>query len=242
MNMTRRDALKKTALLGATAAIVPGWLRAAGETSAPFSLMPLPYAADALEPAIDTRTMEIHHGKHHAGYVRKLNAALEGLSGGGSLEELLAGLDRLPASIREAVRNNGGGTYNHNLFWQSMASPSSGGGGMPAGKLAAAISRDFGSFEAFQAAFSQAAGSVFGSGWAWLIQRGDGGRLAVVSTANQDNPLMRSEVPADMQGRPLLGLDVWEHAYYLHYQNRRADYIDNWWKVVNWSVVASRMV
>ncbi len=242
MNMTRRDALKKTALLGATAAIAPGWLRAGGEAvGEAFTLMPLPYAENALEPAIDARTMQIHHDKHHAGYVRKLNAAVKELSGSTSLESLLANLDQQPEAIRTSLRNNGGGTYNHNLFWQSMAPASEGGGGMPTGKLAAAISRDFGSFEAFQTAFAQAAGSVFGSGWAWLIVREGSGKLAVVSTANQDNPLMKSELAASELGRPLLGLDVWEHAYYLHYQNRRSDYISNWWKVVNWPAVSARM-
>ncbi|MGA0369370.1 MAG: superoxide dismutase [Kiritimatiellia bacterium] len=242
MNITRRDALKKTAILGAAATIAPGLLRAAASAATgEFKLMLLPYGFDALEPAIDTQTMQIHYGKHHAGYVRKLNAALTEVSGSPSLEELMSGLADVPEPVRLSVRNNGGGTYNHNLFWQSMAPPSEGGGGAPAGALAARIRRDFGSVEAFQQAFSAAAGSVFGSGWAWLILRERDGKLAVVTTANQDNPRMTSVLEPDNCGRPLLGLDVWEHAYYLHYQNRRADYISNWWKVVNWQQVAQRL-
>lgn len=242
MNMTRRDALKKTALLGAAATLAPQWLRAAaGGEEGGFTLSPLPYAFDALEPAIDARTMEIHHDKHHAGYVRKLNAALKQMTAPESLESLLTDLGDVPAALQENVRNNGGGTYNHNLFWESMAPATQGGGGMPQGDLAAKINKDFGSVEAFQSAFSQAAGTVFGSGWAWLILRERDGKLAVVSTANQDNPLMKSVLPPEQIGKPLLGLDVWEHAYYLHYQNRRADYIANWWKIVNWSAVSERL-
>ena len=238
MNITRRDALKKTAVLGAAAAFAPGMILRGQSTdlSTEYQLIDLPYAFDALEPAIDARTMQIHYEKHHAGYVRKLNAAMKNMSTPPSLEALLAAPD-----MGDAVRNNGGGTYNHNLFWKSMAPSDQGGGGKPQGDLAARIRKDFGSVEEFQELFSKAAGSVFGSGWAWLILRERDGKLAVVSTSNQDNPLMKSEIPPDQVGRPLLGLDVWEHAYYLHYQNRRTDYISNWWKVVNWDEVALRL-
>ncbi|MEM6766751.1 MAG: superoxide dismutase [Bacteroidota bacterium] len=191
-----------------------------------FSLPDLPYAHDALEPHIDTKTMEIHHGKHHNGYTNKLNAAIEGTDmADKSIEALLAS----PAN--GAVRNNGGGYYNHTLFWQVM-SPS--GGGNPSGALADAINAAFGSFDGFKDAFSKAAATRFGSGWAWLIKKADGS-LAVTSTPNQDNPLMDV---ADEQGTPLLGLDVWEHAYYLNYQNRRPDYISAFFQVINWEKVA----
>lgn len=201
-----------------------------------FELPSLPYVTDALEPHIDARTMEIHHGKHHAGYVSKLNAALEGQTElqGRTLEELLSDLNALPESVRTAVRNNGGGHYNHSLFWTSM-SPN--GGGSPTGDLASAIDDVFGGFDSFKQAFSNAASTRFGSGWAWLI-KDSSGSLKVTSTPNQDNPLMRGIV--EEAGTPLLGLDVWEHAYYLNYQNRRPDYIAAWWNVVNWSEVASR--
>ncbi len=195
---------------------------------APFTLPPLPYAAEALQPHINARTMEVHHGKHHAAYVANLNAALEGHPElkGLCLEELLSHLDRVPESIRTAVRNNGGGHANHSLFWRVM-SPH--GGGAPTGDLGAAIQRDLGGFEAMKQRFSQAAATRFGSGWAWLAVRG--GRLEVLSTPNQDTPLMEG-------ARPILGLDVWEHAYYLDYQNRRGDYISAWWNLVDWSRVA----
>lgn len=242
MNMTRRDALKRTALLGATATIVPGLLRAAGEgVNGGYNVDPLPYSVDGLEPAIDARTMRIHHDRHYAGYVRKLNAALQEVSGTPSLETLFATLDEQPASVKTSLQNNGGGTYNHALFWKSMA-PTSRGGGVPNGKLAAEITREFGSFANFQEEFSKSAGSVFGSGWAWLIQRERDGKLMVTSTSNQDNPLMKSVVGEANSGNPLLGLDVWEHAYYLHYQNRRSDYISNWWKIVNWQEIENRMI
>ena len=192
-----------------------------------FQLPDLPYAYDALEPHIDARTMEIHHGKHHAGYTKKLNAAIEGTRIDGlSIESLLA------SPVNGAIRNNGGGYYNHRLFWEIM-SPQ--GGGQPTGALAAAIDQAFGSFEGFKDAFSKAAATRFGSGWAWLIKKADGS-LAVTSTPNQDNPLMDV---ADEQGTPLLGLDVWEHAYYLNYQNRRPDYISAFFNVINWDKVAS---
>jgi Fe-Mn family superoxide dismutase len=196
-----------------------------------FQLPDLPYAYDALEPHIDARTMEIHHTKHHAGYVSKLNAALEGYPDlqSKSIEELLADLDAIPEAIRTAVRNSGGGHANHSLFWAIM-SPS--GGGEPNGSLASALGRSFGEFGAFRDAFSQAALSVFGSGWAWLVV--DNGDLRVVTTPNQDTPLSQGATP-------IMGLDVWEHAYYLKYQNRRADYVKAWWNVVNWSAVSRNL-
>jgi Fe-Mn family superoxide dismutase len=195
-----------------------------------FELPNLPYAFDALEPHIDARTMEIHHGKHHAGYVAKLNAALEKHpdSQKQSLETLLGNINAVPDAIRTAVRNNGGGHANHSLFWTVMKP---GGGGEPGGALGKAIGSAFGSFDAFRQRFSDAAATRFGSGWAWLVVAG--GALAVESTPNQDSPLMEGKLP-------ILGLDVWEHAYYLKYQNRRPDYIQAWWNVVNWDEVARR--
>ena len=188
-----------------------------------FELPNLPYAHDALEPHIDARTMEIHHSKHHAGYTSKLNAAIEGTDlAGKDIDTLLR-----DHSDNGAVRNNGGGFWNHTLFWNSM-SPS--GGGNPTGALAEAIDRDFGGFEQFKDAFSKAAATRFGSGWAWLVKLGDS--VSVTSTPNQDSPLM--EGVADVTGTPLIGLDVWEHAYYLNYQNRRPDYISAFWNVVDW--------
>jgi Fe-Mn family superoxide dismutase len=195
-----------------------------------FELPALPYAFDALEPHIDARTMEIHHGKHHQTYVNNLNNALEGHADlqGKSLEELLANLDSLPESIRTAVRNNGGGHANHTLFWEIMSAESS----QPSAELAAAIDKAFGSMDAFKEKFNQAATTRFGSGWAWLIANTDGS-VEVTSTPNQDTPLMEGKTP-------ILGLDVWEHAYYLNYQNRRPDYIKAWWNVVNWAEVSRR--
>lgn len=186
----------------------------------------LPYSYDALEPYIDAKTMEIHHGKHHAGYVNNLDKALEGHRDlqGKPVEQLLTGLAALPESIREAVRNNGGGHHNHSLFWKIMKK----GGGEPKGKLADAIQAAFGGFEQFKENFTQAALSRFGSGWAWL-SFGDG-KLLVESTANQDSPVASGRTP-------ILGIDVWEHAYYLHYQNRRNEYVEAWWNVVNWEQV-----
>lgn len=194
-----------------------------------FQLPDLPYAYDALEPHIDARTMEIHHSKHHNGYTTKLNNAIEGsdLADKG-IEELLKDAGKHGT----AVRNNGGGFWNHSLFWKIM-SPS--GGGQPSGELAEAINSAFGGFDDFKEKFSTAAKGRFGSGWAWLIV--NGGKLQVTDTPNQDNPLMDV---ADTNGRPILGLDVWEHAYYLKYQNRRPDYISAWWNVVNWEEVAKR--
>ena len=196
------------------------------------SLPSLPYDAAALEPHIDARTMEIHHGKHHAAYVANLNKALEaagGASVGMDLDALLRNLKEVPEAQRTAVRNNGGGHWNHSLFWRIMSAK---GGGKPGGALAAAIDKSFGSFEAFKEQFANAAATRFGSGWAWLSVTKQG--LAVTSTPNQDNPLM------DGSGAPILGLDVWEHAYYLHYQNRRPDYIAAWWNVVDWNEVGKR--
>jgi Fe-Mn family superoxide dismutase len=195
-----------------------------------FQLNPLPYAYDALEPFIDTLTMQIHHDKHHAGYVNNLNMALEKHSelAGKSLESLLMDLKDVPDDIRTAVRNHGGGTYNHDLFWQMMAPKA---GGEPKGDLASAISSAFGTFANFKSEFEKTAMGRFGSGWAWLAKKDSD--LVMVSTANQDTPLSDGLTP-------ILGLDVWEHAYYLKYQNRRAEYIGNWWNVVNWNEVARR--
>lgn len=191
-----------------------------------FELPQLPYAFDALEPHIDAKTMEIHHGKHHAAYTTNLNAAIEGTDLEGlSIEEILA-----KGTDKPAVRNNGGGFYNHNLFWEWM-SPN--GGGQPTGELAEAIDSAFGSFDKFKEEFAKAAATRFGSGWAWLIKKD--GKLEITSTPNQDNPLMPV---ADVQGTPILGLDVWEHAYYLNYQNRRPDYVSAFFNVVNWDKVA----
>lgn len=194
-----------------------------------FELPKLPYAYDALEPHIDARTMEIHHTKHHNAYTTNLNAAIAGTPNEAkSIEEILKGLDLNNA----AVRNNGGGFYNHNLFWEIM-SPN--GGGTPSGTLADAIQHSFGSFEAFKEAFSKAAATRFGSGWAWLCVH-KGGKLEICSTANQDNPLMPG---IGCEGIPILGLDVWEHAYYLNYQNRRPDYINAFFNVINWEKVST---
>lgn len=192
-----------------------------------YEVPPLPYSYDALEPHIDEQTMRLHHDKHHQAYVDKANAALEGTEWADKpVEEVLKNLSSLPENIRTPVRNNGGGHYNHTLFWEWM-SPN--GGGAPSGELASAIDAKFGSFDAFKKELSTAGVNRFGSGWAWLIHDGSG--LAVVSTANQDNPISDGQVP-------LLGVDVWEHAYYLKYQNRRPDYLEAWWNVVNWEKVA----
>ncbi|MFP4556164.1 MAG: superoxide dismutase [Bacteroidales bacterium] len=194
-----------------------------------FELPKLPYNYDALEPYIDAMTMEIHHSKHHGGYTTKLNSAIEGTPlAGKPIEEILKNISKHPVG----VRNNGGGYYNHNLFWENM-SPNA--GGKPSGELAKAIDRHFGSFDDFKEKFSQAAATRFGSGWAWLIERQ--GELVITSTPNQDNPLMDV---AEVKGHPLLALDVWEHAYYLKYQNRRPDYIENFWNVVNWKEIEKR--
>jgi Fe-Mn family superoxide dismutase len=195
-----------------------------------FELPALPYATDALEPHIDKLTMEIHHGKHHQAYVTNLNKALEGKADASqSIEEIVKNISKFPA----AVRNNGGGHYNHSLFWEVLA-PNK--GGEPKGELAEAINAAFGSFADFKTKFAEAGATRFGSGWAWLIVTADN-KLAVTSTPNQDNPLMDI---AEVKGTPVLGMDVWEHAYYLKYQNRRPDYISAFWNVVNWDAVAER--
>jgi len=195
-----------------------------------FTLPPLPYANDALEPHIDARTMEIHHDKHHQAYVNNLNAAIEKAPelAGKSLDELMRGINSVPESVRAAVRNNGGGHWNHTMFWEIMGS---GKGGEPTGKLGDAIKSAFGDFSKFKEQFAAAGTGRFGSGWAWLVN--DGGKLSITSTPNQDNPLMDGKTA-------ILGLDVWEHAYYLKYQNKRPDYIAAWWNVVNWDAVAKR--
>jgi superoxide dismutase, Fe-Mn family len=197
----------------------------------PFTLPALPYAFDALEPHIDAKTMEIHHGKHHAAYVTNLNKALESAPAlaGKSIEDLLANnCASVPENIRTAVRNNGGGHINHSMFWKIMGPGVS---GSPVGNVAAAINGTFGSFDAFKEKFSQAGATRFGSGWAWLLKSGD--KLEITSSANQDSPVMEGKYP-------VMGLDVWEHAYYLKYQNRRPDYMAAWWNVVNWKEIENR--
>jgi superoxide dismutase, Fe-Mn family len=195
-----------------------------------FELPKLPYAVDALEPYIDSQTMTIHHDKHHAAYVTNLNGAIEKHPelASKSVDALIKDLNAVPEDIRMAVRNNGGGTWNHSMFWEIMAPKA---GGAPKGVLAKAIDASFSSFDNFKAEIEKAATTRFGSGWAWLIKKGSG--LAVISTPNQDNPMSDGTMP-------LMGIDVWEHAYYLKYQNRRAEYVTNWWNVVNWDAVASR--
>ena len=196
-----------------------------------FELPKLPYAVDALEPYIDAQTMTLHHDKHHQTYVTNLNGAIEKHPelAGKSLEDLLMDLNSVPEDIRTVVRNHGGGTWNHSMFWEIMG-PNA--GGAPKGELAKSVDSAFGSFDAFKSEFEKAANGRFGSGWAWLVKKGSG--LAIVSTANQDNPMSEGMTP-------VLGIDVWEHAYYLKYQNRRAEYVTNWWNVVNWDAVATRV-
>ena len=196
----------------------------------PFELPPLPYAYDALEPTIDAKTMEIHHGKHHKAYVDNLNAAIQGHPEleKKSIEQLMRDINSVPQDIRQKVINNGGGHANHSMFWEIMA-PNA--GGEPSGNVAEAIKSTFGSFDGFKGKIKEAALGRFGSGWAWLVL--DKGKLSIISTPNQDSPLMSGHTP-------ILGVDVWEHAYYLRYQNKRADYVDAWWKVVNWPNVAKR--
>jgi Fe-Mn family superoxide dismutase len=194
-----------------------------------YTVPPLPYAYDALEPHIDKATMEFHHDKHHQAYVDKVNAALEGTPlADAPIEDVLKDLGQVPDAKRTAVKNNGGGHYNHTLFWENMAPD---GGGEPSGELGDAIASAFGSFADFKAKVKETGVNQFGSGWSWLVL--DGGALAVVGSANQDNPISDGKTP-------LLGVDVWEHAYYLKYQNRRPDYIEAWWNVVNWARVAER--
>jgi Fe-Mn family superoxide dismutase len=195
------------------------------------SLPPLPYAFNALEPHIDARTMEIHHGKHHQAYVTNLNAALDKHPElhSKSIEDLLKGINSVPEDIRTAVRNNGGGHANHTMFWEIMGPD---GGGAPSGAIGDAINSSFGGFDKLKEEFKKAAVGRFGSGWAWVID--NGGKLSVESSANQDSPLMEGK-------KAVLGIDVWEHAYYLHYQNRRPDYVDAWWNVVNWDAINKRL-
>jgi len=233
--ITRRQALQNVTLFGAALSAVPFVslmsARAADAAAAgPFSLPPLPYPVDALEPYIDAKTMEIHHDKHHATYVANLNKAVAGHEALAKKtpEQLIRNLDELPEAVRTAVRNSGGGHVNHTLFWQMMKK---GGGGQPKGALAKAIDKSFSSFDKFKESFTDSATKVFGSGWAWLAL--DSGDLKVVSTPNQDSPIMRSAFP-------LLGIDVWEHAYYLKYQNKRADYIAAFFNVINWDFVSER--
>jgi Fe-Mn family superoxide dismutase len=241
MMMTRRQAIKTTALASAAFATLPGAIAqtnstapaAAATPSGPFTLPPLPYAYDALEPHIDAQTMQIHHDKHHAAYIANLNKAVGNMvgidvAGPLTIEFLLKELPNLPEQSRTAVRNNGGGHYNHSLFWQMMKKN---GGGEPTGDLAKAIDTAFGSFSTFKDNLAKAALGQFGSGWAWLVL--DNGVLKIEPMPNQDTPLSAGHPP-------LLGLDVWEHAYYLKYQNKRADYITAWWNVVNWDFVAER--
>jgi superoxide dismutase, Fe-Mn family len=196
-----------------------------------YTLPPLPYAPDALEPHIDKQTMEIHHGKHHQAYINNLNTALEKHPDlqTKSVEDLIRGINTVPEDIRTAVRNNGGGHANHSMFWQIMGPHA---GGQPTGAIADAITSSFGGFDAFKEQLAKAGAGRFGSGWAWVIDQG--GKLAIESTANQDSPLMEGK-------KPVLGIDVWEHAYYLKYQNRRPDYISAWWNVVNWNEVNKRL-
>jgi superoxide dismutase, Fe-Mn family len=204
-----------------------------------FTLPDLPYKSDALEPVIDKMTMEIHHGKHHNAYVTNLNKAIEDKPDlqKMSIEEICSNLDKVPQDVRVAVRNNGGGHYNHSLFWTLMAPKGTAGGGEPSGALADAMKKAFGSFADFKTKFADAGTKRFGSGWAWLGVKAGDGSLVITSTPNQDNPLMKE---AEVQCKPVLGLDVWEHAYYLKYQNKRPDYITAWWDVVNWKEVERR--
>lgn len=236
--MDRRDFVRASAL-GAAALLAPKTLFAMdqptqGEVIMPHTLPKLSYAYDALEPHIDAQTMEIHHSKHHQAYVNNLNNALAGTGLEETpVEQLIADLSKVPEVKRGAVRNNGGGHANHSFFWELMKP---GGAKEPSGELATAITASFGSFAAFKEQFAAAGVGRFGSGWAWLIP--SGGKLVISSTPNQDSPLMKGV--ADVTGTPILGLDVWEHAYYLKYQNRRPDYIGAWWNVVNWDEVAAR--
>ena len=238
-NLSRRNLLKIGALTMAAMAfpLATETQAAPAATSGggPFKLPPLPYPANALEPVIGKKTMQIHHGKHHQAYIDKLNKALEAHPDYQKwpVEELLKKLEELPESLRKDVRNQGGGHHNHTLFWESMAPPKTAKASKLSKELEDAIVTEFGSFDKFKTAFQDAGGSVFGSGWVWLAADPKTGKVAVKSTANQDSVLSAGWVP-------LLGNDVWEHAYYLNYQNRRADYLKAWWDVVNWNVVAER--
>jgi Fe-Mn family superoxide dismutase len=232
MTMTRRDAVSAMAIGGAVLAVTPEFVFAQGAApAAPYSLPPLPYPVEALEPHIDAQTMTVHHGKHHQAYVNNLNAALAtgGTLASTPIDQLLADLSKVPESLRTAVRNNGGGHVNHAQFWSLMA-PNA--GGAPSGAVADAIAGTFGSFEKFKDLFGQAALSRFGSGWAWLSD--EKGKLVIHSTANQDTPSMEGK-------RAIFALDVWEHAYYLKYQNRRGEYVGAFWNVINWAEVNRRL-
>ena len=232
--LTRRSFMLTSAGLAASTILSPA---ADAPPAGPFTLGALPYAFDALEPHVDAKTMEIHHGKHHAAYVTKLNEAVAGVTVPNDPKVLISDLSKLPEKAQMAVRNHGGGHFNHTLFWSLMGKAGTAGvGGDPSGKIGPAIVKAFGSVKEFQTKFAEAGMKRFGSGWAWLIAKADGS-LAITSTANQDSPLMKGIVPEAEHGTPLLGLDVWEHAYYLKYQNKRADYISAWWNVVNWSHV-----
>lgn len=236
LDLNRRQ-FAQIGVMAAAATLLPG--RAAAAEAPAITLPPLPYPADALEPHFDAKTMEIHHGKHHAAYIAGLTTALASAPdlAGKKLETLLA---ELPAvgdeKLRAPLRNHGGGHWNHTFFWETLAPAAK--SGEPSEALAAAIQSTFGSMDNFKKAFGEAATKRFGSGWAWLIVKD--GKLVITSTPNQDNPLMKGLVPDAELGKPLLGLDVWEHAYYLHYQNRRADFITAWWNVVNWPQVSKR--
>ena len=234
--MTRRKALKTTLMAATVCAIGSTVQEARSQPAAspnmpggPFTLPPLPYSYDALEPYIDAQTMQIHHDKHHAAYVANLNKAIAEFpdSGKKSIEELIQNLNSVPEQIRTAVHNQGGGHFNHSLFWQMLKK----GGGKPSAELGSAIDKNFGSFSAFKDKFTEAATKVFGSGWAWLVM--DGSDLKIETSPNQDSPL-------SLGRQPLLGLDIWEHAYYLKYQNRRPEYIGAFWNVINWDFVAER--
>jgi Fe-Mn family superoxide dismutase len=239
---TQRRQFIKLGTLAATAAWLPSAARAQDSKTAAgpaYTLAPLPYALDALEPHIDAKTMEIHHGKHHAAYINNLNTALATAPALAkrTLPELISGLPPVEdEALRNTLRNNGGGHWNHDFFWNTLTPADS--SGKPSDDLAAAITAAFGSMDTFKTAFGEAATKRFGSGWAWLIRQGD--KLKITSTPNQDNPLMKGLVPDPDLGTPLLGLDVWEHAYYLNYQNRRPDYITAWWNIVNWDAVSKR--
>jgi Fe-Mn family superoxide dismutase len=234
-DLNRRTFVKLGTLAAAATAFAPGHASAASSIDLPK----LPFAYDALEPHIDALTMEIHHGKHHAAYLAKLNEALA-QNHDLAAERLIDTLTTLPSlndeALRTTFRNHGGGHWNHDFFWKTLAPADQ--SGKPSEALNAAIVRDFGSFDAFKTAFNEAAAKRFGSGWAWLVVQN--GKLKVVSTPNQDNPLMKGIVPDSDLGKPILGLDVWEHAYYLKHQNRRPDYIAAWWNVINWPAVNER--
>ncbi len=237
--INRRNFVRTTTLAAGSAWLATRAGAQENRTNVP-TLPKLPYAYDALEPVIDARTMEIHHGKHHAAYVAGLNAALGGQVElvGKSLEAVLASLPAVKDdATRTALRNHGGGHWNHAFFWEIMASPKK---SEPGAELKKAVDASFGSLDVMKEKFAEAAGKRFGSGWAWLIWQD--GALKITSTANQDNPFMKGLVPDADLGTPVLGLDVWEHAYYLHYQNRRADYVKAWWDVVNWPFVSERFV